>query len=808
MGKTKKRQRSESFQGEQPGADDARKRLAAFHARMFELPSETPTASAVTEMPRVQWKQNGLKRKSKKAKRSAEEEESEAVPVVKFNRKKDKKKEQKKQKTAVGQQEQQQTKKHKTAAIKVPGMSNTPVKTGVFKKNDKQTTAHQVNSQQKVKQKHQHKKQKSQQQVTVTTPAATSRVQVKVSVQAPQWHSMSKNEEQEDDDGVDPLEQALVSVRKEIVNKQVTTPPRKKQKVKNAETAKTKQTGKNVTKGDEAVGVNGSHSPGVGANSATDDCHLTTKIKEHKRLQNATATVRTEASGKAHKDALKAVKKEVSGSEAQEKTEVVNSPATIPSPKTRKKRKRKSPKVNTTITPSPKTTTSAPPRKGKPLVVSDHPEDIVKSDVKTTNAPPISASPKKRNMELSAKPNVSEARTTKKTDTVLGKSPPSEPITKNTNHASPPSSPMPSTQIGASLAEDIKRGSADMFLPANNIPSPVLPPQKESAVARSKKYDNSHLMNDSASESEDSDDFDGRSNDASSLFSRLIDSAARERWELMEVGRLVRLFAAEWNFKQSKTADFLVNVCPELVSVDFLEGLGINLSAKQLLRVFEEGSGNSGVLMNKMASAVENGHLSVRDPSFVAALEKRVALMETNIEVMELLHPLLESLSTVRDVGCLLKQLCRHWQPERTIALVQQVLLSNVFDDLDGNQDEILIDLPHLKGRLDFPSRLHQDDVDENGNLVGFLANDDSELSGEEGSEEEPDEVDSDEDDDHYDGETDSEEEDEISGQSRSRSQFIDDEADVGEEDEEEDEEELEETRGRDDDDSSSSDSD
>ncbi|CAI5733365.1 unnamed protein product [Peronospora destructor] len=187
--------------------------------------------------------------------------------------------------------------------------------------------------------------------------------------------------------------------------------------------------------------------------------------------------------------------------------------------------------------------------------------------------------------------------------------------------------------------------------------------------------------------------------------------------------------------------------------------------------------------MNKMASAVENGHLSVRNPVFISALEHRIALMKSNAEVMELLHPLLESLSTVRDVGCLLKQLCKYWQLERKLALVQQVLLSNVFDDLDGNQDEILLDLSDLTGRLDFPSRLDQEDVDENGNLKGFLANDDSDIGGEEGSEEDVDEVDSDDDEGPYEGDTDSEEDVEISGRSRGRNQFIEDEADVGDED-------------------------
>lgn len=112
-----------------------------------------------------------------------------------------------------------------------------------------------------------------------------------------------------------------------------------------------------------------------------------------------------------------------------------------------------------------------------------------------------------------------------------------------------------------------------------------------------------------------------------------------------------------------------------------------------------------------------------------------------------------------------------------------------------------MLDLPDLTDRLDFPSRLDQEDVDENGNLKGFLAHDDSEFSEVEGSEEDLDEDDSEDDDaDPYEGETDSEEEDEITGRSRGRNQFIEDEADVGEEDEEEEQE------CHDDDESSSSD--
>lgn len=169
----------------------------------------------------------------------------------------------------------------------------------------------------------------------------------------------------------------------------------------------------------------------------------------------------------------------------------------------------------------------------------------------------------------------------------------------------------PLTPIAASLAKDAKKKN-DMFLPAREESAKTLVAPKR--VVKAVAPFVVPLTHDS-SESEEDSGVDSDHSDDASLYSRLIDSAARERWELVEVGRLVRLFAAEWKFKESKTAHFLLDTCPELVSVDFLEGLGINLSAKHLMQVFEAGSGNSGVLMNKMASALENGHLSVRDPA-------------------------------------------------------------------------------------------------------------------------------------------------------------------------------------------------
>lgn len=86
----KRRRRAESFQVEQGGEDDARKRLEAFHARMFELPQEE-AAVAAPEATRVTFK---AKKKHKKHKgMGGDEDDGEPVPMVKFNAKPKKEKE-------------------------------------------------------------------------------------------------------------------------------------------------------------------------------------------------------------------------------------------------------------------------------------------------------------------------------------------------------------------------------------------------------------------------------------------------------------------------------------------------------------------------------------------------------------------------------------------------------------------------------------------------------------------------------------------------------------------------------------------
>lgn len=312
---------------------------------------------------------------------------------------------------------------------------------------------------------------------------------------------------------------------------------------------------------------------------------------------------------------------------------------------------------------------------------------------------------------------------------------------------------------------------------------------------------------DVSSSSDDEDDSSISSQHQRLLFSGLIDEAARNQWELQEVGRLVRLFSGlGWGQDTQDTAKFLRHYCPELVSAEFLDGLEVKLSSKQLLGIFDRGSGTPDVFVTKVASAVENGYLNAKDSVVAKALTAKIAKLAdpSTRGMLVFLMPLLESLSNVRQFGGLMRRICHHWQPERIASLVQQILLTSVFDDLEGDQDDILAYLPQLKGLIDFPSRMANEDADENGNLIGLIASDDEDgkRSDEEDEEDDPEAAlgeilsededdDSEHDDIEYEGETDSEEEREIarrySSKHRKRSRFILDEASEDDEEEEED---------------------
>nr|CCA15505.1 conserved hypothetical protein [Albugo laibachii Nc14] len=296
-------------------------------------------------------------------------------------------------------------------------------------------------------------------------------------------------------------------------------------------------------------------------------------------------------------------------------------------------------------------------------------------------------------------------------------------------------------------------------------------------------------------------------------FSKLIDQAARDQWELLEVGKLVRLFASTWEFDDEKTAVFILQHCPELVNLDFLEGLNLKIRSADIFSILDHGSGNMNVLLNKTTSLIENHAVKTSDPAFLSFLNKVLIprgqeeyqdidgvteptdLPDQN-GIIKTLIKVMESCTHVCDVGVILQSVYESWPFDRVVSLVQVLLLSPIFDDLEGSDRDLLPFLPRgIEARLEFPNRMDDEDADENGNLKGWIVDDeDGEIDTKgnnhtSGSENDND--DSDSDSAVQSGESDSDEEKAAAGWNPQRrtasNRFVMDEAEEGDDTEDDD---------------------
>ncbi|CCI39355.1 unnamed protein product [Albugo candida] len=297
------------------------------------------------------------------------------------------------------------------------------------------------------------------------------------------------------------------------------------------------------------------------------------------------------------------------------------------------------------------------------------------------------------------------------------------------------------------------------------------------------------------------------------VFSKLIDQAARDQWELQDVGRLVRLFASTWDLDGEKTAAFVLQHCPELVNLDFLEGLNLKLRNADIFNILDHGSGNLNVLLNKTTSLIENHVVKISDPAFLFFLNniliprgvEEFQNSDSVAESIELSHQngiintlsqIMESCTHVRDVGVLLQSVCKDWPSDHIVSLVQALLLSSVFDDLEGSDRELLAFLPRgIEARLEFPNRIDDEDADENGNLKDWIVDDeDGEIDTKRNNTSSGSDNDKDDSDSNsavQSGDSDSDDEKASAGWNRQRgiasSRFVLDEAEEGDESEDED---------------------
>ncbi|ETW01879.1 hypothetical protein H310_06441 [Aphanomyces invadans] len=204
----------------------------------------------------------------------------------------------------------------------------------------------------------------------------------------------------------------------------------------------------------------------------------------------------------------------------------------------------------------------------------------------------------------------------------------------------------------------------------------------------------------------------------------LIDAAAVDQWNLVDMGRLVRLICHQWRFKRKKTVRFLEQNCPEFVCAEFLDGLNVPLKVDQIVKLLRHGSSSLAVLSTKLSACIESDMVRLTDDTFLASIADIVdfATMSQD-EIADFVTPLIESANYMDDACKLLHRVCEHWPMDAMQAFVQRVLLLNpVFDDLEGDPADMSKYFPNCA--FDLPNRMLRDmeDMDENGNLKGFCA--------------------------------------------------------------------------------------
>ncbi|OQR99454.1 hypothetical protein THRCLA_06513 [Thraustotheca clavata] len=211
------------------------------------------------------------------------------------------------------------------------------------------------------------------------------------------------------------------------------------------------------------------------------------------------------------------------------------------------------------------------------------------------------------------------------------------------------------------------------------------------------------------------------------LYASIIDAAAMEQWDLVEMGRLVRLFCAPFHFKRKKTTRFLLKHCPEFVCADFLEGLNIPLHGFQIIDLLRAGSPMPHILSAKIATCIEADMIKISDDSVLEAFMDLIDIATmSKDEVFEFAHNLIESLRTVNECCRVIKGMTQHWALEDIRHLVQRVILSPVFDDLEGDQEATVNAAFPLLSKLEFPSRLDMEDTNAEGNLDDLCVDDET----------------------------------------------------------------------------------
>lgn len=231
-------------------------------------------------------------------------------------------------------------------------------------------------------------------------------------------------------------------------------------------------------------------------------------------------------------------------------------------------------------------------------------------------------------------------------------------------------------------------------------------------------------------------------------FERLVREAldSEAEWQNLELGKLVRLISqATFHCKKKKTVQFILRTCVHRVDVDFLQGLNLPLKPQQLMQILHNAVSNLGGSNSQMqlfcliAECIEGEFFDLSDVGCVTEIVACFHGGESHWqEHLELMTTLFSSLSTLRDGFELVKALVKAWHLAPKQNFVQRLVLVEVVQDLEGDLDQVVGRyFPELRQVVTLPSMIPEDDVDEAGNLEGFIASEEDECSMDEEREEE-----------------------------------------------------------------------
>jgi hypothetical protein len=267
--------------------------------------------------------------------------------------------------------------------------------------------------------------------------------------------------------------------------------------------------------------------------------------------------------------------------------------------------------------------------------------------------------------------------------------------------------------------------------------------------------------------------------------SDLVEQAMESDWPSAELGRLVGLIAETENLKPKDVAYFLGETCASVMTSEFIDTLGIEAlggedhAPGRIVGLLRESTRGRHLLVERLAGFVDGEYLLMNSPAVVQSM---IDLIESNWDFDDIAlfaTRLCSCCRTVGDYTQFLRALTDDWLMPKRLQLLGRVVDIELLLDLnvDGDSDNedkdsdeddesedggedlleeefrnqqrsqgpavqvqvVLNEFPELRQLAQWERYIASDgavdvdsDVDEHGNLEGFVVSDESDLEMEE----------------------------------------------------------------------------